>query len=117
MAGSPPRKVNTDPGWFAHEEVSDNAPSPAHDHQFGNPDTKHNKPGSEVKAEAFIRPYMAGYGGHTPAQQDRIGGGSWKPVAPYGLNDSPKLVDKDGKLVKQNFTQGTDWDPDGDGQP
>eukprot|EP00966_Prymnesium_polylepis_P095301 2207296-Prymnesium_polylepis.1 len=55
---------------------------------------------------------MAGYGGHTPAQQDRIGGGSWKPVAPYGLNDSPKLVDKDGKLVKQNFTQGTDWDPE-----
>ena len=36
---------------------------------------------------------------------------------PYSLGDQPQLVDKDGNLVPQNFSQGLDWDPDGDGRP
>ena len=35
--------------WFAHGGMKEEAPSPCHEHQFGNPDTKHGKPGADVK--------------------------------------------------------------------
>ena len=107
----------TSSDWYAHGGLKAAAPSPAYEHQFGNPDTKHGKPGADTKAEALIRQYIPGYSGHTPAQLDKIGGGAWKPNSPYGLGDQPVLVDADGNPVPMNFSQGTDWDPDGDGRP
>ena len=103
--------------WFTFGDQPEDQRSPAYDHQFGNPDTKHGPPGADTKAEAMIRNYVPGYSGHSPAVRDEIGGGMWKPTVPYKTGDSPQLVDKHGKLVKQNFTQGLDWDPDGDGKP
>ena len=75
--------------WFTFapdvKEGEDANRSPAYWHQFGNPDTKHGKPGADVKAEEKIRPYIPGYSGHIPSTLDKIGGGAWSPTKPYAL--------------------------------
>ncbi|KAL1503677.1 hypothetical protein AB1Y20_012150 [Prymnesium parvum] len=78
--------------WFPSSPPG--APSPAWEHQFGNPDTKHGKPGQLDRLGASpIRSYVPGYSGHVPVVQEKIGGGAWKPSSPYKLEDEPRLVE------------------------
>ena len=77
------------------------AKSPAFEHQFGNPDTKHGQPGAEVVAEAKLRPYMPGYSGHIPATLEKIGGGAWAPTDPYGLKGPDEEKDEAGGGAKR----------------